>query len=111
MIPTEAKRHFQNVAHNEMLEMQQALDRALTAREHEFKAADRAAQNTGIEWVALYNDFEVARTVNETLKERHIGFAGGSKDGSIHHGPAPYLLHIHFNIMPAGDLVPRTFGP
>jgi hypothetical protein len=23
-----------------------------------------------------------------------------ARAGSIHHGPAPYLLHVHFNIMP-----------
>ena len=70
-----------------------------------FEAVDRAATATGIGWIALYNDFEVARTVNERLTKRRIGFSGmgNTKDdpGSIHHGPAPYLLHVHFNIMPA----------
>jgi hypothetical protein len=63
-------------------------------------AVERAAVATDIAWIALYNDFEVARTVNERLGERRIGFSGGGRDGSIHHGPAPYLLHLHFNIMP-----------
>ena len=66
---------------------------------------EQAADATGIEWVALYNDFEVAKTVNEKLGKMRIGFSGGrsagpGQEGSIHHGPAPYLLHIHFNIMP-----------
>jgi hypothetical protein len=26
--------------------------------------------------------------------------AGPGKEGRIHHGPAPYILHVHFNIMP-----------
>lgn len=70
-----------------------------------FLAVERAATATRIAWIALYNDFEVAKTVNEKLGKRRIGFSGGGsagpgREGSIHHGPAPYLLHIHFNIMP-----------
>jgi hypothetical protein len=70
-----------------------------------FLAVDRAASASGIAWVALYNDFAVAKAVNEKLGKRRIGFAGGGsagpgREGSIHHGPAPYVLHIHFNIMP-----------
>ncbi len=69
-----------------------------------FMAVDRAATATGIAWIALYNDFEVAKTVNESLGKRRIGFSGmgSTKDnpGSIHHGPEPYILHLHFNIMP-----------
>ncbi|HET6467786.1 MAG TPA: hypothetical protein VFG43_05345 [Geminicoccaceae bacterium] len=72
-----------------------------------FLAVDRAAATTKIAWIALYNDFAVAKTVNEKLGKRRIGFSGGGsprgavgKEGSIHHGPAPYILHIHFNIMP-----------
>lgn len=69
-----------------------------------FLAVDRAAAATDTAWIALYNDFEVAKAVNEKLKKRRIGFSGmgSTKDdpGSIHHGPAPYLLHIHFNVMP-----------
>ena len=70
-----------------------------------FLAVDRAATATRIAWIALYNDFEVAKTVNEKLGKRRIGFSGGGsagpgREGSIHHGPSPYILHIHFNIMP-----------
>jgi hypothetical protein len=70
-----------------------------------FLAVDRAATTTGMEWVAFYNDFEVARTVNEKLGKLHIGFSGGGGNatfgkGSFHHGPEPYILHVHFNIMP-----------
>jgi hypothetical protein len=76
-----------------------------------FLAVDRAAQSTEIEWVALYKDFEVAQRVNKELGARYIGFAGGRKEGSIHHGPDPYLLHVHFNIMPTEPPKPRTVGP
>ena len=33
--------------------------------------------DTGIAWVALYNDFEVAKKVNEALNKRRIGLSGG----------------------------------
>jgi len=79
-----------------------------------FLAVDRAAKATGIGWIALYNDFEVAKTVNEALGKRRIGFSGmgSTKDdpGSIHHGPSPYLLHLHFNIMPASLAAQYTAG-
>ena len=70
-----------------------------------FFAVDRAAKATAMEWVAFYNDFEVAKEVNEKLGGLHIGFSGGGgappfEKGSFHHGPAPYVLHIHLNIMP-----------
>jgi hypothetical protein len=69
-----------------------------------FLAVDRAA-GTEFEWVAFYNDFEVAKAVNEKLGKLHIGFSGGGGGagfgkGSFHHGPEPYILHVHFNIMP-----------
>ena len=77
-----------------------------------FLAVDRASAETGIAWIALYNDFDVAKTVNEKLGKRRIGFSGmgSTKDdpGSIHHGPAPYLLHIHFNIMPRSQAAQYT---
>jgi hypothetical protein len=70
-----------------------------------FLAVERASTATAIEWIALYNDFEVARKVNEKIGKHRIGFsgagsAGPGREGSIHHGPAPYILHIHFNVMP-----------
>jgi hypothetical protein len=69
-----------------------------------FLAVERAAA-TEFEWDAFYNDFEVAKAVNEKLGKMRIGFSGGGgappfSQGSFHHGPAPYVLHIHFNIMP-----------
>lgn len=69
-----------------------------------FLAVDRAASVTQIAWMAFYNDFAVAKEVNETLGKQRIHFSGAhggpGGEGSIHHGPAPYILHIHFNIMP-----------
>jgi hypothetical protein len=70
-----------------------------------FLAVERASKATDIEWVAYYNDFEVAKAVNEQLGRLHVGYSGGGgkppfAKGSFHHGPEPYVLHIHFNIMP-----------
>jgi len=73
-----------------------------------FLAMERASQETGISWTAYYNDFAVAKEVNEQLGWRRIGFSGGGgpahaapdQAGSFHHGPFPYILHIHVNIMP-----------
>jgi len=70
-----------------------------------FLAVDRAAHATNMEWVAFYNDFEVEKEVNEKLGKLRIGFSGGGGSGqfgkgSFHHGPEPYVLHVHFNIMP-----------
>ena len=70
-------------------------------------AVDRAAKKADIAWIVLYNDFAVAREVNEQLGKRRVGYSGGGsagpgKEGSIHHGPAPFILHLHFNIMPIG---------
>jgi Domain of unknown function (DUF4157) len=56
-------------------------------------AADASAAATGVEWMALYTDFDVAKKVNETLGKRRVGF-------QWQHGPAPYVLHIHFDIKP-----------
>jgi hypothetical protein len=78
-----------------------------------FLAVDRASKATKIAWAAIYNDFEVAKKVNETLGSRRIYFSGGRDGpggpGSIHHGPEPYLLHIHFNVMP-NDLSAQYFA-
>jgi len=80
-----------------------------------FLALETAAKNLNIGWVAWYNDFSVAKEVNEAVGEFRIGFSGGGgppnpppeKAGSYHHGPAPYILHIHINVIfrPWGKLV------
>jgi hypothetical protein len=79
-----------------------------------FLAVNQAAKETRTAWLAIYNDFEVQKTVNERLKVRRIGFAGGAPgpggEGSIHHGPSPYLLHIHFNIMPIEEAAQFIVG-
>ena len=63
-----------------------------------FMAVERASRATQIAWNAYYNDFDAAQTVNlalgvERIKRSHVG-------GKFDHGPAPFVLHAHFNIMP-----------
>jgi hypothetical protein len=65
-----------------------------------FKAVEEASQKTGIEWVAYYNDATVIRKFNDLVKKRRIVFSGGGGHGQYHHGPEPYILHVHINIMP-----------
>jgi hypothetical protein len=65
-----------------------------------FKAVEKASQKTGIDWVAFYNDAAVIREFNDFVKKRRLAFSGGGGGGTYHHGPAPYILHIHVNIMP-----------
>jgi hypothetical protein len=73
-----------------------------------FLALDQAARATDTAWVAYYNDFAVMREVNERLHKLRIGFVGADtprqakpgEEASLHHGPEPYILHIHVNVMP-----------
>jgi hypothetical protein len=67
-----------------------------------FKAVEKASQRPGmnIEWLAFYNDAAVMKEFNDSVGKGRIWFSGGGGEGTFHHGPAPYILHIHFNIMP-----------
>lgn len=43
------------------------------------------------------------RAVRQPSEDRdchRVGFSGGGNHGQFHHGPAPFILHVHFNIMP-----------
>jgi hypothetical protein len=65
-----------------------------------FMAMERAAKKTNVEWMAFYNDAAAVKAVNDTLGVGHVAFSGGGGHGQYHHGPAPFILHIHVNIMP-----------
>lgn len=65
-----------------------------------FEAVERASQKLDIEWMAFYNDAQVIKKFNESVGKARIVFIGGSHGGTFHHGPEPYILHVHFNIMP-----------
>lgn len=67
-----------------------------------FLAVEKASQRKGmgIEWDAFYNDASVIKEVNDTIGKQRLVFSGGGGHGTYHHGPDPYILHVHFNIMP-----------
>jgi hypothetical protein len=73
-----------------------------------FEAVERASQKPDInmEWWAFYNDAKVIEKFNKAVGKGRIWFIGGSGGGTHHHGPEPYILHIHFNVMPK-DLAAR----
>jgi hypothetical protein len=64
------------------------------------QAVERAATKTGIEWMAFYNDATVVKDFNDSVGKGRIAFSGGGGGGTYHHGPQPYILHLHLNIMP-----------
>jgi len=55
--------------------------------------AERVAQAQNLRWSALYTDFDAAKRINEALGERRVDF-------QWEHGPHPYVLHIHFYVVP-----------
>jgi hypothetical protein len=65
-----------------------------------FMAMERAPKKANVEWMAFYNDTAVVKEVNDALGVGHVAFSGGGRHGQFHHGPAPFILHIHVNIMP-----------
>lgn len=60
-----------------------------------FIKIDEAARATNVRWRALYTDFDAAKRVNAQLGRRQVNF-------QWEHGPDPYVLHIHLDIMPTG---------
>jgi hypothetical protein len=73
-----------------------------------FLAMERASKASRIAWVAYYNDFPVAEEANKKIGKLRVQFSGTGAGGSIHHGPAPYILHIHVNVM-SQDTAGQTF--
>lgn len=60
--------------------------------------AAEAVSNPRVRWRALYNDFEVAKTINAEAGARKIHF-------QWIHGPGPYKDHVHLDIMPLWGFV------
>jgi hypothetical protein len=73
-----------------------------------FMAVEAATGPGDFAWLAFYNDFAVAEEVNRRTGKYRIQFSGAGgppnptpdKKNSYHHGPAPFILHIHMNFMP-----------
>lgn len=65
-----------------------------------------AAQATGHQWRAIYDDFTVADAVNRAHGRHHVIFVGSARKegnrvlGLNWHGPDPLILHLHVDIAP-----------
>ena len=66
------------------------------------RAVHQAARAVGAEWRALYNDYSVARVINQETGARRVGFVGGAFPGGglNWHGPHPLILHFHLDLAP-----------
>lgn len=53
----------------------------------------------GARWRTMYNDFKLAKEVNEATGARHVDFSGSHRGGRNlnWHGPAPLILHFHID--------------
>jgi len=64
---------------------------------------DKAAKEASAEWRVLYNDFQVAKAVNEKLNVKRVVFQGDLSKGKINwHGPI--RIHFHLDIAPQKSL-------
>jgi hypothetical protein len=54
---------------------------------------EQVAQTERLRWMALYTDFDAAKSINERIGERRVHF-------QWEHGPHPYVLHVHFYVVP-----------
>jgi hypothetical protein len=76
-----------------------------------FHALEAAAAMTSFHFLAIYNDFSVARAANEFLTRGSVGFAGDIDTGgglNYHGGGA--VLHVHLDLIP-DELVVLTHPP
>jgi len=82
------------------------------------RAIHQAARAVGAEWRVIYNDYSVARVINQETGARRVVFVGGSfPNGALNwHGPHPLILHFHLDLAPiagpaAGTSPPISIGP
>ena len=66
------------------------------------RAVHQAARAVGAEWRVLYNDYAVARVINQETGARHVAFIGNARPGGglNWHGPHPLILHFHLDLAP-----------
>lgn len=57
------------------------------------RAVHQAARAVGAEWRVIYNDYSVARVINQETGARRVVGLG-------FHGPAPLVLHFHLDLAP-----------
>ena len=77
------------------------------------RGVHQAARAVGAEWRVLYNDYSVARVINQETGARRVGFAGGAfpSGGLNWHGPHPLILHFHLDLAPLSGIVPGASPP
>ena len=77
------------------------------------RAVHQAARAVGAEWRALYNDYSVARIINQETRARRVGFIGGAFPGGglNWHGPHPLILHFHLDLAPLPGVVAGAPAP
>jgi hypothetical protein len=77
------------------------------------RAVHQAARAFGAEWRVLYNDYSVARVINQETGARRVGFVGGAFPGGglNWHGPHPLILHFHLDLAPLSGVVPGASAP
>jgi hypothetical protein len=66
------------------------------------RAVHQAARAVGAEWRVLYNDYAVARVINQETGARRVAFIGNTRPGGglNWHGPHPLILHFHLDLAP-----------
>jgi hypothetical protein len=66
-----------------------------------FEALDATAQALDYRYFAIYNDFAVARHVNERARFGNVGFAGGvDSGGALNYHGGGIKLHVHLDLVP-----------
>jgi len=77
------------------------------------RAVHQAARAVGAEWRALYNDYSVARVINQETGARRVRFIGGAFPGGglNWHGPHPLILHFHLDLAPLSGVIPSASPP
>ncbi|AYK14184.1 MAG: transglycosylase SLT domain-containing protein [Methanosarcina flavescens] len=84
------------------------------------KAVKEAARAIQAEWRVIYNDFSVAKAINQETGRENVIFVGKAVKGKNNrviglnwHGPDPLILHFHLDLAPGasiseGDIRPST---
>ncbi len=77
------------------------------------RAVHQAARAVGAEWRVLYNDYSVARIINQETGARRVRFVGGTFPGGglNWHGPHPLILHFHLDLAPLPGVVAGAPSP
>jgi hypothetical protein len=77
------------------------------------RAVHQAARAVGAEWRVLYNDYAVARVINQETGARRVAFIGNARPGGglNWHGPHPLILHFHLDLAPLPSVAAGALSP